>query len=115
MADPVGVIARTAVLNSSRTNSHSSTGLAMNRAESERSIENSSKASVDRTIQSIKDFADPNQTSLSFQIQQSTGQIIVKVISDKDGHVIREIPLKEIPGHTAQVKHIEGVLFDRNV
>jgi uncharacterized FlaG/YvyC family protein len=40
---------------------------------------------------------------------------MVKVISEKDRKVIREIPPEEILDCAAKMEQIEGMLFDKNV
>jgi uncharacterized FlaG/YvyC family protein len=74
-----------------------------------------SKEEVDQTVEAIENYIVANERSLNFTVHEATGRIFVKVISEEDGKVIREIPSEEILDHAARMEEIAGLLFDKTV
>lgn len=75
-------------------------------------IEKTSKESLERTIQALKDYIESNKRSLKIQVHQETGEIIIKVISEKDGTVIREITSKRLLNLVDNMEDFSGSLFN---
>jgi flagellar protein FlaG len=82
--------------------------------EAERDIE-ISREDMDRTAQVLKKYIESNEISLDISVDKETGMIAIKIISEKDGSVIREIPSEEIIEHAASMKRLEGILFERTI
>jgi len=51
---------------------------------------------------------------LKIQIHQGTGDIVIKVISEKDGTVIREIPSEKVLDIAKNMEDFSGILFNKN-
>jgi uncharacterized FlaG/YvyC family protein len=51
---------------------------------------------------------------LKIQVHQGSGEIIIKVISEKDGTVIREITSKRLLKLAANMEDFSGTLFNSN-
>jgi flagellar protein FlaG len=83
--------------------------------EAEQKIEDSSKEAVDRAVQVLEAYIDSNKRSLNISVHEGTGQIIVTVISEEDGKIIREIPSREILDHAAKMEELAGLLFDESI
>jgi flagellar protein FlaG len=84
-------------------------------SEAEPKIEDSSKEAVDRAVQALEAYIDSNRRSLNISVHEGTGQIIVTVISEEDGKIIREIPSREILDHAAKMEELAGLLYDKNI
>jgi uncharacterized FlaG/YvyC family protein len=76
-------------------------------------IENKSRESTDRTVRALKDFVESHNRSLKIQVHQGTGDIVIKVISEKDGTVIREIPPEKLRDLVANMEEFSGALFNK--
>jgi flagellar protein FlaG len=114
MAELVSAIASTSGLVNNSTN-YQVVGQAQNLAEPAPKIEAPQKVSIDRVVQALQSYIDSNSTSLDISVNEATGDIIVKVISDVDGKVIREIPPEEVMNRAAMMEQLEGLMFDMNV
>ena len=55
------------------------------------------------------------QRDIKIQVNNSTGDISVKVISEETGKVIREIPSEEMLELAARMEEMSGVFFDQKV
>jgi flagellar protein FlaG len=76
-------------------------------------IERKSEQSIENTVQALKDFVESNSRSLKIQVHQGTGDIMIKVISEKDGSVIREIPPEKVRDIIQNMDR-SGLLFNKN-
>jgi len=76
-------------------------------------IERKSKQSIENTVQALKEFVESNNRSLKIQVHKGTGDIMIQVISEKDGSVIREIPPEKALDIIENMKH-SGILFNKN-
>jgi len=71
-----------------------------------------SEESVERTVRALENFIESNKRSLKIQVHQGTGEIMVKVISEKDGKVIREMPPEKMLDLAAKMEALAGTLFN---
>jgi len=71
-----------------------------------------SKEVVERTVQALKDYIESNKRSLDISVYEKTGDIIIKVISEKDGKVIREMPPEKLLDLAARMQELAGSLFN---
>jgi flagellar protein FlaG len=76
-------------------------------------IEKKSRESMEQTVKALKDFVESNNRSLKIQVHQGTGDIVVKVISEQDGSVIREIPPEKLRDLVPNLEEFSGALFDK--
>jgi flagellar protein FlaG len=79
-----------------------------------KNIDIKSRESIERTIQALKDYVESNNRSLKIQVHQGTGAIVIKVISEKDGSVIREIPPEKLLDLIQSMEDFSGALFNKN-
>jgi flagellar protein FlaG len=86
-----------------------------NLKESHKRVRESSEATVKRTAEALEDYAKSMKRDLKIQVHGPTGNIIVKVISEKDGRVIREIPPEEWLNLAAKMEDMAGVLLNKMI
>lgn len=84
-----------------------------NLKESHKRVRESSEASAKRTAQALKDFVQSMRRDLKIQVHGPTGNLMVQVISEKDGRVIREIPPEEWLNLAAKMEDMAGVLLNK--
>jgi flagellar protein FlaG len=75
-------------------------------------VKNASKETVERTVQALKNYIESSKRSLDITVHEETGTIMVKVISEKDGKVIREMPPEKFLDLAAKIEELAGSLFD---
>jgi len=75
-------------------------------------IENASKETVERTVQALKNYIESNKRSLNISVHEESGSIMVKVISEKDGKVIREVPPEKFLDLASKIEEFVGSLFN---
>ena len=71
-----------------------------------------SKETVERTVQALKNYIESNKRDLNISVHEETGDIMVKVISEKDGKVIREVPPEKFLDLAAKIEEFVGSLFN---
>jgi uncharacterized FlaG/YvyC family protein len=70
---------------------------------------------LDNIFQALRSFAEATRSSLKFHVNEVTGQVVVEVIAEEDGRVIREIPLEAHLDLEAKIDRMTGVLFSKEV
>lgn len=75
----------------------------------------SKEVPIVRVIEELQSYIESQKTSLDISVHEATGDIVVKVISDDDGKVIREVPSEEVLNHAARMEHLQGLIFDKIV
>jgi flagellar protein FlaG len=76
------------------------------------SVKDVTKESMEHIAKALESYIEANQRSLKISVQQATGHIIIKVISTKDGKVIREIPPEKMLDLVAKIEEFAGTLFN---
>jgi flagellar protein FlaG len=71
-----------------------------------------SKETVERTVQALKNYIESNKRDLDISVHEGTGDIMIKVISEKDGKVIREVPPEKFLDLAAKIEEFVGSLFN---
>jgi len=66
-------------------------------------------------LQALRSFAEAARSSLKFFIHKATGQVVVEVIAEEDGRVVREIPSEAFLDLEARIDEMTGVLFSKEV
>ena len=56
-----------------------------------------------------------DNSKLNFSVDKETRTIVVRVIDDKTGEVIREIPPSEILAIAKEMEKLQGLLFNGNM
>jgi len=78
-------------------------------------IEQEVRTKVERIAEAMDKYMKSNQTDLSIKVHKATGNIMVKVISQDDGKIIREIPPEKLLNLAAKMEQMIGILYDGNV
>lgn len=69
---------------------------------------------IEHIAQAMDNYIQSIQRNLKIQVHKGTGQIMVKVISESDGKIIREIPPEDLLDLAAKVEEMMGVLFNQS-
>jgi len=85
------------------------------RESNARQVEESTNDKLNRIAEAMDSYVHSIQRYLKIQVHGGTGNIMVKVISQDTGKVIREIPSKEMLDLAAKMEEMTGTLFDENV
>ncbi|RPI76095.1 MAG: flagellar protein FlaG [Desulfobacteraceae bacterium] len=70
---------------------------------------------ITQVAEAMDNYLKSTQTNLQIQVFQKTGDVIVRVISEDDGKVIREIPPEEMLNLAAKMEEMVGTLFNESV
>ncbi|KAF1011967.1 MAG: hypothetical protein GAK32_00499 [Pseudomonas fluorescens] len=74
-----------------------------------------SPGDLEKAVTDIKEFVQAAQRSLDFSIDDSTHQVVVKVIATATGEVIRQIPSETALKLAQSLSSASHVLFDDKV
>lgn len=66
---------------------------------------------IDKAITDIRDRMQDVQRNLNFSVDDSTGEIVVKVIDGESGKVVRQIPSEEVLKLAEQLDSVRSLLF----
>ena len=72
------------------------------------------QAKIARIAEAMDKYVNSVQKDLHITFHSSTGKVMVKVISEEDGKVIREIPAEELLDLAAKLEEMTGALFNEN-
>ena len=70
---------------------------------------------ISSTTQDIERIGDAFNKKLKFEVDQSSNQVIVKVIDKDTDKVIKELPPEELQRLHSKLKETIGFLFDQRV
>ena len=70
------------------------------------------RATAEKIAEAIQQFVRSMDVKLNFQIHEGTGDIMVRVIHEETGEVIREIPPSQVLDLAARIDKMIGALFD---
>ncbi|POF95494.1 flagellar protein FlaG [Pseudomonas putida] len=70
---------------------------------------------LESAISAIQDFVKASERQLDFSIDDSTGQVVVKVIARQSGEVIRQLPSEVALKLAENLKDANSLLFDTQV
>lgn len=70
---------------------------------------------LEKAVTDIREFVQAAQRKLDFSIDDSTGQVVVKVIATETGDVIRQIPSETALKLAQSLHDASSLLFDDNV
>ena len=71
-----------------------------------------SSSLLDRVQKNLKILHDVN---FQFSVHKATGQIIVKIIDQETGKVIREVPPEQVLDLAARIEKMIGIFFNKKV
>lgn len=77
-------------------------------------VEAESREKIKHIAEAMDSYVRSVQRDLKIQVHGATGNIMVKVISEDNGKVIREIPPKELLDLAAKMEEMTGTLFNEN-
>ncbi|MNC76987.1 flagellar protein FlaG [compost metagenome] len=63
-------------------------------------------------VQEIEKFVQSVKRNLEFSIDETSGQVVVKVIASESGEVVRQIPSEEALKLAESLHNASSVLFD---
>jgi flagellar protein FlaG len=88
---------------------------AVNTEKQSKEVKRATDEKIARITELMDSYVRSIQKDIKIQVNSSTGDISVKVISEETGKVIREIPSQEMLELAARMEEISGVLFDQKV
>jgi flagellar protein FlaG len=62
-------------------------------------------------VQQIEKFVQSVRRNLEFSIDETSGQVVVKVIASESGEVVRQIPSEEALKLASSLKDVSSLLF----
>ncbi|MDE1164315.1 MAG: flagellar protein FlaG [Pseudomonas sp.] len=73
------------------------------------------KAELEQAVKDMQDFVNSTQRNLEFSIDDTTHQVVVKVIATDSGEVVRQIPSETALKLAQSLKDGNSTLFDTQV
>ncbi|WP_323158019.1 flagellar protein FlaG [Pseudomonas fulva] len=70
---------------------------------------------LESAVSAIQDFVKASERQLDFSIDDSTGQVVVKVIARQSGEVIRQLPSEAALKLAENLKDANSLLFSTQV
>lgn len=70
------------------------------------------RAELERAVEQMTRTARIFHTNLEFSTHEETGRILVRVIDNDTGQVVREIPPQKLLDAAASIQQALGLLFD---
>ncbi len=67
---------------------------------------------VEEAVTQLNETMRAYYTELRFEVHEKSGEIMVKVLNERDGTVIREIPPEKILDMVAYFKKVLGIIVD---
>jgi len=68
---------------------------------------------LDKAIDKVNKFLEDNKTHAEYEIHDKFRDLMIKIVDDKTGQVIQELPPKKILDMVAKMCELVGVLFDK--
>lgn len=63
-------------------------------------------------VKDVEDYLSEMSIKLSFKIHKETGDVVVQVLNEKSGQVIRQLPPEDVLKLREKLEDLKGVLFD---
>lgn len=70
------------------------------------------RVQLDTAVANIQSYAQSVTRNLNFSIDDSTGDVVVKVIDGESGKVVRQIPSEEVLKLAARLDDIRSLMFE---
>ncbi|WP_306092911.1 flagellar protein FlaG [Pseudomonas sp. SCB32] len=70
------------------------------------------RGQLDTAVASIQSYAQSVTRNLNFSIDDSTGDVVVKVIDGESGKVVRQIPSEEVLKLAARLDDMRSLMFE---
>lgn len=84
-----------------------------NSSNNNMSKENPKERDVKKAVDKLNKFLEDNKTHAEYEIHDKFKDIMIKIVDDKSGEVIQELPPKKVLDMVAKMCEIVGVLFDK--
>lgn len=68
---------------------------------------------VKKAVDKLNKFLEDNKTHAEYEIHDKFKDIMIKIVDDKSGEVIQELPPKKILDMVAKMCEMVGILFDK--
>ena len=78
-------------------------------------VQETTNEKINRIAEAMDNYIRSVKRELKIQVHGETGNIIIKVISQDNGRIIREIPPKELLDLAARMDEMSGTLLNENV
>jgi flagellar protein FlaG len=85
----------------------------INEGNGNSSDNNADVKDVKKAIEKINKFLEDDSTHAVYEIHDKFKDIMIKIVDDKTGQVIQELPPKKILDMVAKMCELVGVLFDK--
>jgi flagellar protein FlaG len=72
------------------------------------------RAKVEAAVKKLADVVNAGSIELSFSVDQSSDQIVVRVTDANTGKVIRQIPSEEMLRLSRNIKEMIGLFYDHS-
>lgn len=69
------------------------------------------RGTLEQAVSAIQEYAKASERQLDFSIDDSTGQVVVKVIARHSGEVIRQLPSEEALKLAERLEDANSLLF----
>jgi flagellar protein FlaG len=70
------------------------------------------RATAEKIADAIQHFVSTMDVKLNFQVHDDTGTVMVRVVNQESGEVVREIPPSQVLDLAAKIDRMIGALFD---
>lgn len=70
---------------------------------------------VRRAVDSVNSWLGSLRIRLSFEFHEGSGQMMVKVIDQESGEVVKEVPPLEVLETAARIREFVGLLLDKRL
>ncbi len=67
---------------------------------------------LEAVVKDVEDYLSEMSIKLSFKIHKETGDVVVQVLNEKSGEVIRQLPPEDVLKLREKLEDLKGVLFD---
>ncbi|SFQ96993.1 flagellar protein FlaG [Desulfoscipio geothermicus] len=74
-----------------------------------------SRKELEQAVNKLNNTMESYVTELRFELHEKSGEIMVKVINEKDNTVIREIPPEKVLDMVAYFKKLLGIIVDKMI
>lgn len=75
-------------------------------------VKETQRPELEKAIKDIQEFVQSTQRQLNFSINDSTGQVVVKVIATDSGKVVRQLPSEAASKLAQSLSDASSLLFD---
>ena len=92
----------------------SAAGVQAKAADDAVQVKPAERQELEKAVQDIQSFATASQRNLEFSIDDSTHQVVVKVIATDTGEVVRQLPTEAALKLAQSLSDGNSLLFDAN-